>query len=204
MIEKTPFLEGKTVSLRPLTGSDLALLTKWLNDQTVTHFMFYGQRPWTIEQVTEHIKQLTESPANVVMMVEDKIDKKTIGFAGLYDIHPTARKAEYRILLGEPSTWGKGLGTEVTELLTFYGFDRLNLNRIFLGVTDENQGGVKAYEKAGYKQEGVLRQDIYRNSQYYDTVRMGLLREEYYRTLHAEHQRRFSVRGASSKEALSK
>lgn len=202
MIKYEPFLQGPRINLRPVSEADIPLLAKWFNDGVVTHFLFYGQRPWTLDQVRDHLKQLTESSSNVVLMVEEKSGGQTIGFAGLYDIHPTARKAEFRILLGEPSFWSQGFGTEVTEILTFYGFDRLNLNRVFLGVTNENQGGVKAYEKAGYKQEGVLRQDIYRNSQYYDTVRMGLLREEYYRTLHAEHQRRFSVN--RSKEALSK
>jgi RimJ/RimL family protein N-acetyltransferase len=84
------------------------------------------------------------------------------------------------------------LGTEVTEILTYYGFDRLNLNRIYLGFTAENKGAGKAYEKAGYRQEGILKEDIYRNSRYYDSVRMAILRKDYYKDRHNEHKLKFS------------
>jgi RimJ/RimL family protein N-acetyltransferase len=179
--------------LRPIEPEDTSFIGKWLNDGVVTYYMFYGQRPLTTAQVLKIIEAETESPNNAVFLVEDRSETKPIGFAGLYDIHLTARKAEFRVLLGEKEYWNRGYGTEVTELLTYYGFDRLNLNRLWLGVTSENQAAIQAYQKAGYKMEGVLRQDIYRNSRYYDSVRMGILREEYYPELHARHQKRFGV-----------
>jgi RimJ/RimL family protein N-acetyltransferase len=39
---------------------------------------------------------------------------------------------------------------------------------------------VKSYEKSGFKREGVLRQEIYRNGKYYDAIRMSVLRQEYH------------------------
>jgi len=192
MSKRVYFLQGKLCGLRPIEQEDMPLIAKWLNDGEITYYMFYGQTPLTISQVSEMMKRQIESPNNMVLLVEDKKTGKPIGFAGLYDIHPTARKAEFRILLGEKQYWNKGYGTEVTEVLTFYGFDRLNLNRVWLGVTSENKGAVKAYEKVEYKVEGTLRQDIYRNSRYYDTIRMSILREEYYPKIHAEHRKRFA------------
>jgi len=46
-------------------------------------------------------------------------------------------------------------------------------------MINHNLRGVKAYEKAGFTIEGVLRQAIYINNQYSDEIIMGLLREEY-------------------------
>ena len=114
-----------------------------------------------------------------------------IGYAGLYDQHPTCHRAEFRVLLGERDFWGKGYGTEVTELLTFYGFDRLDLHRVYLGVVADNAGAVRAYEKAGFVREGVLRDEVYRNSRFYDGIRMGLLRQEYYEKYYQAHKARF-------------
>jgi diamine N-acetyltransferase len=185
------FLTGERVALRPLTPADAAVLVPWMNDDVVTHFMFTGQRPATVEHVAEDIRHHVQTPAHVVFMVEDRANGTPIGTAGLYDIHLTARKAEFRILIGAADWWNKGYGTEVTELLTFYGFDRLNLNKVWLGVTDENKGGMRAYEKAGFRVEGRLRQELYRNSRYYDAIRMSVLRDEYYPDLHAAHARRF-------------
>lgn len=188
---KIVFLKGKLVTLRPVEEKDISVIAKWLNDEEVTYYMFYGQLPMSTLQAAEMIKKQVEAPNNVVLIIEDKETNRPIGFGGIYDIHPTARKAEFRILIGEKDYWTKGYGTETIELLTFYCFDRLNLNRVWLGVTDENKAAVRAYEKAGYKVEGVLRQDIYRNSRYYNSIRMSILREEYYPKLYEKHKIKF-------------
>lgn len=185
------FLAGERLVLRPLTPEDASILAPWMNDDEVTYFMFTGQRPITVGQLSEEIRRQAENPAHAVFLIEDRATRKPIGYAGLYDIHPTARKAEFRILLGAKEFWNKGYGTEVTELLTFYGFDRLNLNKVWLGVTGDNIGAVRAYEKAGFKAEGRLRQELYRNSRYYDAIRMSVLRDEYYPAMQETHAKRF-------------
>lgn len=188
------FLKGSRVYLRSVElATDIPLIASWINDGIVTKFMFYGQLPTTLSQVEKMIVDQISSPANVVFMVCDNATQKPIGFAGLYDMHLTARKAEFRVLIGETDFWGKGYGTEVTQLLTFYGFDRMNMHRMYLGVTSENLGAVKAYEKAGYVREGQLRDDIYRNSKYYDSIKMSLLREEYYEKYYEEHKKLFTA-----------
>ena len=185
------FLSGDRAALRPLTPEDAAILAPWVLDDEVTHFMFTGQRPVTVEQLREDIRREASNLVNAVFLVLDWATGRPLGYAGLYDIHPTARKAEFRSLVGAKEFWNKGYGTEVTELLTFYGFDRLNLNKVWLGVIEENVGAVRAYCKAGFRDEGRLRQELYRNSRYYDALRMSILREEYYPTMHAEHTKRF-------------
>jgi len=185
------FLSGDRVALRPLTPEDAAILAPWVLDDEVTHFMFTGQRPVTVEQLREDIRREASNLVNAVFLVLDWATGRPVGYAGLYDIHPTARKAEFTRFDAAKEFWNKGYGTEVTELLSFYGFDRLNLNKVWLGVIEENVGAVRAYRKAGFRDEGRLRQELYRNSRYYDALRMSILREEYYPTMHAEHTKRF-------------
>lgn len=191
MIEGPHFLRSELVGLRSAEEADAPVVLSWMSDEVVTYYMFTGQRPMTPFQAAEELRRQTDSGSNTVFMVEDLKTRRLVGIAGLYDIHATARKAEFRILLGEKECWNKGYGTEVTELLTFYGFDRLNLHRIWLGVTAENRGGVRAYQKAGYREEGRLREDLYRNSRYYDSIRMSILRSEYYPDLYKKHAQRF-------------
>jgi len=188
------FLTAEWVALKPLTPAHASLLAPWMNDEEVTHFMFTGQRPTTVEQLGDEIRRQADNPAHTVFFVEDRSTKHPIGTAGLYDVHLTARKAEFRILFGAKEFWNKGYGTEVTELLTFYAFDRLNLNKVWLGVIDENKGAHRAYEKAGFREEGRLKQELYRNSRYYDAIRMSVLRQDYYPDMHAAHLKRFGRR----------
>lgn len=192
MSDNRPFLKGKIAFLRPVEKEDVNRIAKWLNDPVVTQTMFYGQLPMNEEQVEAMIMGQVRSPANTVFMIISHADgDQVVGFAGLYDISLTARKAAFRILIGNTDRWKQGIGTEVTEMLTFYGFDRLNLNRVSLGVTADNLGAVKCYEKAGYTVEGRLRQDLYRNGRYYDSILMSVLRSEYDANLAEKFKEKF-------------
>ena len=196
-MNKTYFLKGRNVILKPIETKDLSktavLIEKWVNDEAVTYYLFTGQRPKNKKQIIEDLKKQQESENNVVFLVADSATEKSIGYAGLYDVNLTARKAEFRVLIGEKEFWGKGYGTEITELLTYYGFDRLNFNRIYLGYTADNKGARKAYEKAGYVYEGTLKEDIYRNSRYYDSIKMAILRKDYYKKFHKIYSKKFSI-----------
>jgi len=170
------FLKGERVALRTIKEEDFFFIHQWVTDQQTTHYMFTGQLPLTAEESKKVYNKEFNSKSNVVFIIEDMQTHHPIGMSGLYDLHFSARKAEFRILLGESDSRGKGIGTEVTNLVIKYGFERLNLHRIFLGVTHENKAAVKTYKKCGFKEEGTLQDDIYRNGRYYDTIRMACVR----------------------------
>jgi RimJ/RimL family protein N-acetyltransferase len=48
-----------------------------------------------------------------------------------------------------------------------------------LTVSEQNKGGIKAYTKAGFKEEGRLRQANFRNGKYHDKIVMSILAEEW-------------------------
>ena len=189
------FLKGERVFLKPVEFKELPKLakvfSKWVNDEIVTYYMFIGQKPQNFLQIAEDFKKQLKERNNVIFLVVDLKTKKPIGYGGLYDIHFTAKKAELRILIGEKDFWSKGYGTEITQLFTYYGFDRLNLNRIYLGFAAENKGAGKAYKKAGYVYEGTLKEDIYRNSRYYNAIRMAILRKDYYKKYYGRDVKKF-------------
>ena len=84
------FLRGPQIGLRPVERDDAKLVADWINDPAVTHYMFYGQTPLNHEQAEAFIMQQVASPQNTVFMTCVRKTGKPIGFAGLYDIHPTA------------------------------------------------------------------------------------------------------------------
>jgi RimJ/RimL family protein N-acetyltransferase len=53
------------------------------------------------------------------------------------------------------------------------------MNRVWLHVYEYNERGLRAYERVGFKREGVLRQHRYHEGRYWDTIVMGILREEW-------------------------
>ena len=177
---KSPFIVGKKLYLRGLEKDDLrGNMFRWANDSEVTYYIYTGLMPNSIELMEEEYNRLIRSDKDVIFAICDKKTDTHIGNVGLYTINWIARSVEYRIIIGEKKFWGKGYGTESARLVIDYGFNKLNLNKIWLGVNAENKAAVKSYKNAGFAHEGVLREEIYRNGKYYDAIRMSILRKEY-------------------------
>src|SRR5207245_9090670 len=115
----------------------------------------------------------------IIFGVYLKNDSRLIGLVGLKEINYINQSAEFYIIIGDRSIWGKGYGTEATKLMFRYGFMELNLNRIQTQDMEENVGGWRADEKAGFKYEGTLRQAILRFGKYNDVRVYSMLRSEY-------------------------
>jgi len=177
---KYPFIIGKKVYLRGFEKNDLTgNYFQWTNDSKVIYYLERGLKPNYIENLEEEYEEIRKSNNDVVLAIVDKIKEIVIGVIELREINWISRKTEYRILIGEKDFWGKGYAVESTYLILNYAFNKLNLNKVFLGVNASNEKAVKLYDKMGFKREGVLREDVYRNGIYYDVIRMSLLKSEY-------------------------
>lgn len=177
---KHEFLTGQKLYLRGLEKADLAgNMFQWHNDAEVTRYMISGAMPNTPAVLEAEYEQLTASPNDVVLAMVDQATDAHIGNIGLYNIRWLVRAAELRIIIGEKAYWGQGCGLEAIRLMLDYAFQRLNLNKVFLGVNAAHQPALACYQHAGFVWEGVLRQEIFRDGVYYDAVRMSILRGEY-------------------------
>ena len=180
MTQKTAFVEGSLVLLRPLERTDLNdRYLSWLNDLEVTRYTETGIFPSTDEDLGNYYRSVTGSKSDVILAVVDRKSGQHIGNVKLGPIHWVHRRATFGILIGEKEFWGKGVGLEATRLMVQYGFERLNLHRIELGVLADHESAVRCYKKAGFKEEGRMRESHFREGEYKDGLRMGLLRSEY-------------------------
>lgn len=173
-----PYITGQVVDLTTLPRDEFAdAMLMWANDDAVTHHMVTGHRPTTREQLLRQYDGY-EAEGAVLFGIRSR-EQGLVGHVGLFTIDWVARHAALRILIGGEGARGKGWGTEATRLCTAYGFERLNLNKVWLGVNADNLGAVRCYEKAGFVKEGVLRSEIFRNGRYYDAIRYSILRDEW-------------------------
>ena len=154
---QNPFLIGERIYLRPIEEADASNYVRWLNDAEVSRYLA-ASFPLNLFREQEYVRNLytDRNGLNLALSLQD--GDRHIGGAGIHDIHQTDRSATFGIVIGEQDCWGKGYGTEATRLLVAHGFDTLNLNRIGLNVFEFNPRGIRAYEKAGFVKEGLLRQ----------------------------------------------
>jgi len=175
---KNPFLIGNKIYLRPLEREDAPQCVTWLNDPEVTRNL-RAYLPLNLRAEEDFIASLYQNDQEITLGICLRETDQLLGGTGLHRIDHRSRHAAFGILIGEKTAWGKGYGPEATGLLVRYAFETLNLNRVWLHVYEYNQRGLRAYEKAGFKHEGVLRQDHFCEGRYWDTIAMAILREEW-------------------------
>jgi RimJ/RimL family protein N-acetyltransferase len=180
---KNPFLIGAKVYLRPLDRDDAPLILPWFNDPEVTRTLA-RHRPVNLRAEEAFIDQLGQGGHDLVLGIAVRATDRLIGTTGFHHMDFTNRHCSFGISIGEKDEWGKGYGTEATTLMVRYAFDTLNLNRVWLHVFEFNERGLRAYEKVGFKREGVLRQNCFRDGRYWDTIVMGVLRDEWQTVLY--------------------
>lgn len=168
------------IELKPLSKEDVIPFYSWLNDDDVIKYsMSLFQRLNSPEQIEHWFSSLFEEKNTYNIGIYLKNTQQLIGYAGISGISTLNKSGEYFIFIGDKNQWGKGIGTIVTQKVIAYGFEVLNLNRIMLTVSQPNIGGVKAYERAGFKIEGVLREACYREGAFHDKIVMSILQSEY-------------------------
>lgn len=180
-------IQGERVRLRRDERADIAMFVEWLNDPEVSRYLSMTMPISTAneEQWFEGTLKLpaAEQPFAIeIREISPEKDTETwrlIGNCSFMDVDNTARSAEAGLFIGDKSCWNKGYGTEIMRLLLQIGFGTLNLNRVFLRVDEDNKGGIRAYEKAGFVHEGRLRQAVYRDGQYGDLLIMSVVRSEW-------------------------
>ena len=172
-------LEGTLVRLRPLEATDLERVYTWINDRDVTRFV---AARYPLSHADEE-RWPKERPANgFANGVQLAIETKDGVHIGNLDLHPEFaedRKAGLGIMLGEKDYWAKGYGTDAIVTLLRFGFHEMNLNRVWLHVFEFNPRALACYQKCGFKEEGRLRQHYYQEGRYWDSVVMGILRDEF-------------------------
>ncbi len=133
---------------------------------------------FTKEEVTSFfLKSLEENDRYFFLIIAP--DGRIIGESVINEIDWDLRSANFRIALYHITERGKGIGTWATEETCRFAFEELRLHRLELDVYSFNSRAEKAYLKAGFKREGVLRDAIMDEGKYADDILMSILEDEW-------------------------
>lgn len=162
-------IKSKNFILRPYGKSDVKLLIKIMNDKYFSRFMSTIPYPYRRKDAEEWIKKCVDSAkkkkkARICFALE--IKGEIAGGIGLDPIQ--GHKAEIGYSLGR-KYWSKGIMTEVLKVVTDFGFNKLNLKRIYAYVFTKNKASARVLEKNGYKREGLLKKHYIKNGKFFDT-----------------------------------
>jgi RimJ/RimL family protein N-acetyltransferase len=170
---------GKLVALRRPQPEDLAGVVRWYRDPEIARLTRYQTRPMTQPEIERFFQIRMLSQDALAYTIVELPRWRQIGFTTFSSLDPDNGSVLFHITIGERDAWGRGLGTETTSLMLSHAFEQLALHRVGLTVFSYNLRAIRAYEKAGFRIEGRLRDAIVREGRYFDEVQMGVLASEW-------------------------
>ena len=166
------------VVLGPLADEDSEILFQWINDRDlVLHNAPF--RPVDAASHRDWYDAVRARHDVAIFAIRRASDHALIGTCQLHSIDPVHRSAELQIRIGDQAECGRGYGTEAVRMLLQHAFRDLGLNRVSLRVFANNDRAVRAYAKAGFTREGVLREAAYIDGRFVDVLAMAILSREY-------------------------
>ena len=167
-------LNGNNITLRAFKQEDAETLATLLNNsRVVANLRDYIPFPYTLKDAMDFIHLCQEeNPRQNFAIEHNKLFVGSIGLVKQVDVY--RKSAEIGYWIGEPY-WGKGIATEAAKLITAYGFEQLELLKIFSAVFDFNKASQRVLEKAGYKLEAIIEKAIYKNHKLCDEYRYGCI-----------------------------
>ncbi len=167
----------ETIVIRPLKSSDKVRLAKLANNKKIwDNLRDYIPFPYTESDAEFFINLTKEEDPRQTFGINYKGELSgVIGLVIQEDVYQ--KSAEIGYWIGEPF-WGKGIATKAVELITQYGFDLLDLNRIYSGVFEYNTASMKVLINNSYEKEGIFRSAIFKNNKVYDEHRFYKLKKK--------------------------
>ena len=165
---------GEKVVLTGLTAQSIPKILDWANNPD-TKIMTGTVYPISEFEHDDWIREKVKSKHDKIFIIQEKDTRSDIGIIGMKHSDFINRNAEMYLSIGDEAFRGMGYGTDAVMALVTFGFNTLNLHRIYLHVFDFNVAAIRSYEKAGFVIDGKLKDHHYANGKYHDVFLMAIL-----------------------------
>ncbi|GGH80211.1 hypothetical protein GCM10011379_50750 [Filimonas zeae] len=122
------------------------------------------------------------SANDYMFIIEDLSDSKPLGACGLLYTNWINRSADFSFYIGHQNLYidNGGLAEDAARTLIQYGFNNLNLNKIWMELYEFDTRKIDFFlDKFGFHKDGMLRENCFEDGRYYNSYIISLLRKEY-------------------------
>lgn len=174
-------LETARLLLRRLKLGDAPVISKLAGRREIADTTISIPHPYSEEQarkwIASHIGPKGTSK-EIIFAIMLKTSGQLIGTVGLREIDPEHSKAEMGCWIAVEE-WGKGYAVEASSAVLRFGFEELQLNRIYAHHMVRNPASGHVLEKLGMRKEGLVRQPVRKWGVFEDVVLLAMLRKDW-------------------------
>lgn len=164
---------------RPLILEDLFKIKVWRNEQIK---ILRQNKELTDEDQKKYWNKIKNSDKEKLFAIEDE-KNNLIGYCGLVNIHNDYKRAEISFLLKTSIKEGSKTYLLVLKKSVFflinYSFATLSLNKLFIETFEFRKSHLGIFEEIGFKKEGILKEHVFKDNNFYTSFLHGLLKSEW-------------------------
>jgi aminoglycoside 6'-N-acetyltransferase len=172
-----PIAGPHDVSFRPIVPGDLDDLWRWQHETEVVQW--WGE---PTEDREEFRRENFDSDVAPTWRFIIEWDGRGVGLIQYYHDYADTEdswSAGIDIYIGEPDARDHGVGTEAVRTLLRYLFEVKHVHRVTIDPQTTNARAIRAYEKAGFSRDGVMRHNDFMHGRYIDTQYLSILEDEW-------------------------
>ena len=173
-------IEGDLAVLRKHVADNVTAFRRWYSDPEVARLARYQDAPMRPDEIDRFFQLRAMGTESLTMAIHDRETGRLIGSCAFSQVDGENGSAMYHITIGEKDMWGRGYGTEATQLMLDHAFGTLGLHRIALTVFEFNERAIRAYRNCGFVVEGRSRESIWRDGRWWDELAMSVLSTEWH------------------------
>ena len=134
-----------------------------------------------IEKLLHRMSDQSGEKSAMYWFVRRKNDDRLIGTAALVNLNYARQSIEWGYGI-DPELWGNGYVLQMQEILKYFVFEVLELNRLHGMTMATNERTIQSVMASGMKHEGVLRDFYCKNGIYYDGWQYGMIAKDYHKS----------------------
>ena len=176
-----PTIKTERLILRPFTLADAPEVQRLVGDRDIAATTINIPHPYEDGMAEEFIREQEakfEHGESMDFAIVHREHGFLVGAIGLGVEYRNNGSMQLGYWIGKPY-WNQGYCTKAAHAVLKYGFDTLQLNRIFARHFGSNPTSGRVMQKIGMKYEGTMKEAIKKWGRFEDMACYAILRSEY-------------------------
>lgn len=164
--------------LRPIKEEELEMVMNWRMLPEITKYM-YTDPKLTLEGQKKWFASLQTRDDMLAFMIE--VDSVPCGVLNITDIDRVNKRCSWGYYMAVKEKRSLPLAMALEWNLYDYVFDVLDMHKLEGEIFSFNKGVLRIHQMCGSEIEGVRKDHIFKNGEFYDVTVTGILKEDWYK-----------------------
>lgn len=164
-------------------------IMSWFANPILMQYYTNSKRKITKESLIKSINEGKKKKNSFTYFIVHNDSNSIIGTIKVGPINKIHKISDLVALIGEKGNYGKGIGTEAIELGVKLAFEVLDIRKLFGGMYASNIASIKAYTRAGWIVEGILKGHYINEGKSEDRILVGCFNPKYFNKKYIEESK---------------